>query len=76
MRVHAPMVSMCVFFLFRAASQNRQSFGNTDTDDDNDDNNLQVCLHVKVSCFRIEVSTGWVCVACVLFLHCYSILFH
>ena len=37
---------------------------------------LQVCLHVKVSCFRIEVSTGWVCIAYVLFLHCYSILFH
>ena len=36
MRVHAPIVSMFVFFLFRAAFQNRQSFGNTDTDDDND----------------------------------------
>ena len=32
-----------VFFLFRAASQNRQSFGNTDTDDDNDDNDVHLC---------------------------------
>ena len=31
---------------------------------------LQVCLHVKGSCFRIVVSTGWVCIAYVLFLHC------
>ena len=32
---------------------------------------LQVFLHIQVSCFRIEVSTGWVCIVYVLFLHCY-----
>ena len=40
--LHAP-ASPFVFFLFRAASQNRQSFGNTDTDDDNDDNDVHLC---------------------------------
>ena len=54
MGVHTPVVSttcacmprwfLCLcFFLFRAAFQNRQSFGNTDTDDDNDDNDVHLC---------------------------------